>query len=310
MSLKIVFMGTPEFAVESLRAIHASEHEVVGVVTVADKPAGRGKKLRPSPVKVFAEENGLPILQPVKLRDEEFLDALKAWNADVFVVVAFRMLPKQVWMMPSQGTINLHGSLLPDYRGAAPIHWAVINGETETGCTTFLIDEEIDTGGMLQKHVMSIGPNETTGEVHDRMMVEGAQLLVETLNGIEQGTHTPVPQKDTESTKHAPKIHKEDMRIDWGKDAQTVHNFIRGMSPFPGAWTTIDDQTFKIFRSLLSEMTSIDPVGHISQSGKTIHVTCGDGNQVELLMVQAPGKKRMDTASFSLGNDLDGKKFI
>ena len=309
MSLKIVFMGTPEFAVESLRAIHASEHEVVGVVTVADKPAGRGKKLRPSPVKVFAEEHSLPILQPIKLRDEEFLSALNAWEADVFVVVAFRMLPKQVWMMPSKGTINLHGSLLPDYRGAAPIHWAVINGETETGCTTFLIDEEIDTGGMLQKHTMPIGPNETTGEVHDRMMVEGAQLLVETLGHLEEGSLTPEPQKDMQSTKHAPKIHKEDMRIEWGKDAQTVHNFIRGMSPFPGAWTTIDEQTFKIYRSELSHAESDRAVGHISQSGKSLQVTCGDGKLIELLMVQAPGKKRMDTASFTLGNDLDGKKF-
>ncbi|MCH2198066.1 MAG: methionyl-tRNA formyltransferase [Flavobacteriales bacterium] len=311
MSLKVVFMGTPDFAVETLRVLNESHHDVVGVVTVADKPAGRGRKLKPSPVKQYAVDNDLPVLQPLKLRDEEFLAELKAWEADVFVVVAFRMLPTVVWKMPSIGTLNLHGSLLPQYRGAAPIHWAVINGETMTGCTTFMIDEEIDTGGILMKHEIAIAEDATTGIVHDLMMVEGAQLVLKTVDKLEAGDLTPMPQDANAETelKKAPKIFKEDCKIDWSQDLLTVHNFIRGLSPFPGAWTTLNDETFKIYLGKITTNQTQAESGKIRQSEKQLFVATGDGYEIELLMVQAAGKKRMETSSFVLGNDLNDQRF-
>ena len=235
--LRIVFMGTPEFAVSILDAIVKSNHDVVGVVTVADKPAGRGQQLRESAVKIFAIDHDLPILQPEKLKDEQFLSDLKAFNADIFVVVAFRMLPEVVWAMPPKGTFNLHASLLPKYRGAAPINWAIMNGETETGVTTFFINQIIDTGSILAQEKISITENMTAGELHDQLMNVGAKLTVETLDKIESNSIQAIPQ-DEELAKilpHAPKIFKADCEIQWNQDATIIHNKIRGLSPYPAA---------------------------------------------------------------------------
>ncbi|MFA9221223.1 MAG: methionyl-tRNA formyltransferase, partial [Sediminibacterium sp.] len=240
MSLRIVFLGTPEFATTSLNALLQSKHEVVGVVTVPDKPAGRGQQLNESDVKKFAVQHELKLFQPEKLRDEPFIQELKNLNADLFVVVAFRMLPEVVWNMPRLGTLNLHGSLLPQYRGAAPIQWAVINGETETGCTTFRLKHEIDTGEVLGQHKMSIAPNETAGELYERMMHEGADLLVRTLDLLEEQKVQPIAQEEliTNELKHAPKLLKEDGRVRLTDTPAVVHNLVRGVTPFPGAFTT------------------------------------------------------------------------
>lgn len=307
-------MGTPEFAVASLQAIHESDHEVAGVVTVADKPAGRGRKLRPSAVKSYALEHNLPLLQPLKLKDPDFLEALQTWNADLFVVVAFRMLPKEVWDMPRLGTINLHGSLLPQYRGAAPIHRAVMDGCTTTGCTTFFINEVIDTGAILLQHELEVNPNDTTGDVHDRMMVEGAELLVKTLNGLEAGTLVSTPQESiaAEDLRPAPKIFKEDCVIDWTQPAQEVHNFIRGLSPFPAAWTyerSDNDKTYKVLRSRLTGTCTQHAPGTVIQTSKGVEVVCGDQEHIAILELQPSGKKRMSTSDFVRGYDLNGVIF-
>lgn len=303
MSLRVVYMGTPEFAVEGLKAIHESEHEVVAVVTVADKPAGRGQKIKMSPVKTYALEQQLPILQPEKLRDEYFLDQLRSFEADLFVVVAFRMLPEVVWQMPPKGTINLHGSLLPRYRGAAPIHWAVINGDKETGVSTFFIQKEIDTGAILLREQLEIKPNDTTGTVHDRMMELGAKSLVKTLKMIEEGNYTAIDQDELiekEGKSHAPKLFKENTRIDWNKPAKEVHNFVRGLNPFPCAWTTLDDKMFKIhLGSLSSEKTDRQP-GSIRVENKCIYIACSD-EWYQLEEVQLQGKKRMSAKDFLNG---------
>ena len=303
MSLRVVYMGTPEFAVEGLKAIHESEHEVVAVVTVADKPAGRGQKIKMSPVKTYALEQQLPILQPEKLRDENFLDQLRSFEADLFVVVAFRMLPEVVWQMPPKGTINLHGSLLPRYRGAAPIHWAVINGDKETGVSTFFIQKEIDTGAILLREQLEIKPNDTTGTVHDRMMKLGAKSLVKTLNMIEKGNYTAIDQDELiekEGKSHAPKLFKENTRIDWNRPAEEVHNFVRGLNPFPSAWTTLDDKMFKIhLGSLSSEKTDRKP-GSIRVENKHIFIACSD-EWYQLEEVQLQGKKRMSGKDFLNG---------
>lgn len=311
MSLRVVFMGTPEFAVASLRAIYESDHEVVGVVTVADKPAGRGRKLRPSAVKSYAAEHKLPLLQPHKLKDPDFLGALEAWKADLIVVVAFRMLPKEVWELPPLGTINLHGSLLPQYRGAAPIHRAVMDGCTTTGCTTFFINEVIDTGAILLQHEIPIGANDTTGDVHDRMMLEGAELLVKTLDGLEAGTLESTPQDAIaeEDLRPAPKIFKEDCLIDWTRPAQEIHNFIRGLSPFPAAWTferSDKNKTYKFLRSQVTGTCTQHAPGTVIQTSKGLEVVCGDQEHVAILELQPSGKKRMSTADFVRGYDLNG----
>jgi methionyl-tRNA formyltransferase len=304
-SLKVVFMGTPEFAVTSLEAILREGFDVRAVVTVPDKPAGRGRQPMESAVKQFALQKGLTVLQPEKLRDEGFLRELQSLSADLFVVVAFRMLPEVVWSMPPMGSINLHGSLLPQYRGAAPIHRAVMNGETKTGVTTFFLQQEIDTGKIILQREMSIGPNETTGEVHDRMMELGAQVLVETLALIEQGSAKGQDQQTmiTSEINHAPKIFKEECMISWELSAQQVHNFIRGLSPYPCAFTMLSGKTLKIFRGLPSEKDSGTP-GSIRTDGKTfLRIACDSGSY-EVLELQLEGKKRMQIQEFLRGFSL------
>jgi methionyl-tRNA formyltransferase len=312
MSLRIVFMGTPEFAVASLAQLHQSHHQVVAVVTVADKPAGRGQKLQVSAVKNYAETHQLPLLQPEKLRDAHFLEELKELNADLFVVVAFRMLPEVVWAMPKYGTINLHGSLLPQYRGAAPIHWAVINGEKLTGCTTFFISHDIDTGAVIDQISFEIGADETTGDVHDRMMMLGANLLLRTVNQIESGAISPKDQAALAQDfqlKHAPKLNRELAKIDWRADAATVHNQIRGLSPFPVAWTMFGSDVFKVYRSQRTDLQSNRPVGQLIQDKKQLYVVCGNGELLEILEIQPAGKKRMPAAAFLQGYDVSGARF-
>ncbi len=242
-SPRIVFMGTPEFAVESLKALVKQDYNVVGVVTAPDKPAGRGYKLQPSPVKRYALEQGLPLLQPEKLRDPGFLEELRGWKADLQVVVAFRMLPEVVWKLPPKGTFNLHSSLLPRYRGAAPINWAIINGESETGVTTFLLSHEIDTGHIIFQERTAIEETDTAGSLHDRLMAMGARLVLKTVDAITEGTAHPIPQSELVSDETvftpAPKIFTEDCRIDWSRSVLEVYNHIRGLSPYPAAWTEL-----------------------------------------------------------------------
>lgn len=242
--LRIVFLGTPDFAVESLRRIVDGGYNVAGVVTMPDKPAGRGHKMYHSPVKEFAEARGLHLMQPVKLKDPEFVDELRSLNADLFIVIAFRMLPEVVWTMPRLGTFNLHASLLPRYRGAAPINWAVINGDTETGVTTFFLKHEIDTGDIIAQERVEILPTDNVGDVHDRLMMLGADLTIKTIDDIIAGTLTTTPQDrllgETEATP-APKIFKETCKIDWTAPAETIHNLVRGLSPYPAAWATLVD---------------------------------------------------------------------
>ena len=307
--MKVVFMGTPEFAVASLDAIN-KVHKVVGVVTVVDKPAGRGKKIRFSAVKEYALKNDLPLLQPEKLKDEEFVDNLKSLGADLFVVVAFRMLPEVIWNMPPKGTINLHGSLLPDYRGAAPLNWAIINGDSKTGATTFFIEKEIDTGNIIDKVEIEITRNMNVGDLHDRLMLKGADLLVHTIDNIGQGKVTGIPQAElmTEKIKEAPKIFKDTCRIDWNKSNSEVHNHIRGLSPYPAAWSVLMDSDgkelgLKLFKTIKTE-SNLTP-GIIKTDGKGhLEIGCGSGS-LQILELQLAGKKRMDIKSFLNGIKLD-----
>lgn len=311
---RIVFMGTPGFAVPSLEAlITDASIQVVGVVTVADKPAGRGQKLTASEVKLCAQKHGIPILQPIRLRDEAFLSALAAFRADLFVVVAFRMLPEVVWNMPPHGSINLHGSLLPDYRGAAPIHHAVMNGEVETGCTTFFLNHAVDTGAIIEQCRIPIGADETTGEVHDRMMIAGAALLRSTVIKIASGTAGSQSQETLlgdRAPKEAPKLNREMARIDWNKSVNAIHNHIRGLSPFPCAWTELEDEPVKIYRGTLSkESYGSAPPGTIVHNRSGLYVACGKGDWYSILDLQMPGKKRLDVASFTAGKSIDGLSF-
>ncbi len=303
--MRIVFMGTPEFAVASLDALKKAGFNIVGVVTAPDKPAGRGMQLQQSAVKKYALEHDLKILQPEKLKNPDFLVELKNLHADLQVVVAFRMLPEVVWNMPSKGTINLHGSLLPQYRGAAPINWAVINGEKETGVTTFKLKHEIDTGNILLQRSFPIGEDETAGEVHDKMKEIGAQLLVETIKGISEGTLNEQSQSEiienNQSIKHAPKIFTETCKIDFTKTAEKVHNLIRGLFPFPGAFTTLQGKTLKIFRSKKIIKTPDDRPGTFNTDQKTyLHFNCTDG-MIDVLELQLEGKKRMKVEEFLRG---------
>lgn len=303
---RIIFMGTPEFAVASLDALVQAGCNIVGVVTAPDKPAGRGMKLQQSAVKQYAESKGLMILQPVKLKDPAFAEALKTLKADLQVVVAFRMLPEVVWNMPPLGTINVHGSLLPQYRGAAPINWAVINGEAETGVTTFKLQHEIDTGNILQQASMPIGEDETAGEVHDRMKELGAQLLVKTVQALANGsvtetTQTAVINNETIELKHAPKIFTETCLINWQQTAAHIHNQVRGLSPYPGAFTHLQDKTLKIFRSRKEITTAHNAPGTFDTDGKTyLKFACTDG-YLHVLELQLEGKKRMTTEDFLRG---------
>lgn len=297
-------MGTPDFAVPSLRILVENGYEVVGVMTATDKLGGRGKKqLIQSAVKKYAVEQGLKVLQPKNLKNADFVEEVRALKADLQIVVAFRMLPEVIWNMPRLGTMNLHGSLLPKYRGAAPINWAVIKGEKETGVTTFLLKHEIDTGDVLNQKALPIGENETAGEVYNRMMEMGAGVLLESVKVLESGNYKPVPQKDTAATK-APKIFHETCEIDFIQPTQKVHDFIRGLSPFPTAWTTFEDKKLKIFRTT-KEIVDHDqePGKYFSDNKKYLKVSTIDG-YVCLEELQLAGKKRMDVKSFLNGYKL------
>lgn len=300
--IRIVFMGTPDFAVASLDALVQAGFSIVSVVTAPDKPAGRGMKLTQSAVKKFALENNLPILQPQKLKSPDFISALKSLKADLQIVVAFRMLPEIVWNMPPMGTINVHGSLLPNYRGAAPINWAVINGEKETGVTTFKLKHEIDTGDILLQDRMLIGENETASEVHDRMKTIGAKLLVKTVHGLLEGTIKEQPQQiDHSSPKHAPKIFTKDCEINWNNTVTSIHNQIRGLSFFPGAITRLDEKILKIYKSEKEIAHHNQPIGSISSDGKNfLKFACINGF-IHVLDCQMEGKKRMLIADFLRG---------
>ncbi len=301
--LKIVFMGTPEFAVPMLEAVLNSEHEVVGVITAPDKPGGRGMKLVESDVKKFATERSLPILQPEKLKNEKFLAELKALNADLFVVVAFRMLPEVVWSMPPMGTINLHASLLPQYRGAAPINWAIINGERETGVTTFFIQQEIDTGKIIFQEKIPIREDENIGALYSELMQLGSKVLRKTVDSIAENNYPQIPQDHITDIKHAPKIFRETCRIDWNKDVNYIYNFIRGLSPYPAAFTTLDGKVFKIFAvdKRNSPVLFNETPSDYETDGKTfLRFYCSNGS-IEVKECQAEGKKRMSVGEFLRG---------
>lgn len=309
--LRIVYMGTPDFAVESLRALVEGGYKVVGVITMPDKPVGRhGSVLQGSPVKEYALSKGLPVLQPEKLKDEMFLEELRAWQADLQIVVAFRMLPEVVWNMPRLGTFNLHASLLPQYRGAAPINWAVINGDTETGATTFFLTHEIDTGKIIRQKHLPIADTDDVGTVHDALMMMGAGLVLETVDLLLAGKTDAVPQeefyKDASELRSAPKIFKETCRIDWHKPVKKVYDFVRGLSPYPAAWTEILSPegvatVLKIYQSEKQPAQHSHPVGTILTDGKSyVDVAVTDG-YLRLLSVQLAGKKRMAVTDFLNG---------
>ncbi|MCE3076764.1 methionyl-tRNA formyltransferase [Chryseobacterium gwangjuense] len=303
-SLKVVFLGTPEFAKTSLEAIHHSHHEVVGVVTVADKASGRGQKINQSPVKVFAVENNLSVFQPEKLRNPEFLEELRKLDADVFVVVAFRMMPKILFEMPKMGTFNLHASLLPDYRGAAPINYAVINGEEKSGATTFFINEKIDEGNILLQEELAILPDENAGSLHDRLMEMGSKLVVKTLDGLAENAIIEKPQTNVEHPKNAYKIFKEDTKIDWTKTSKEVHQFILGMSPYPAAFTTLkigeEEKGLKIFGGKFELSNHDKTVGSLDISKNEFKIYTKDGIYFPLEL-QLEGKKRMNIKDFLNG---------
>ena len=313
-NLKIVFFGTPEFAVKSLDSLLKAEFDIAAVVTATDKPAGRGHKMLQSAVKEYAVGHGLNVLQPASLKDPEFVDTLRDINADLFIVIAFRMLPEVVWTMPRLGTFNLHGSLLPRYRGAAPINWAIINGDSETGVTTFFLKHEIDTGDIIDQEKITVGPNENFGSVYERLMNIGAELTVSTVQRIIDGTLTTTPQdsEGLESPTPAPKIFKDTCHIDWSMPAQSIHNLIRGVSPVPGAWTGLvqndDVQTVKIFSSVVADSRKGSP-GEIVVDGKQMFVICGDNSTIEIIELQPAGKKRMSAADYLRGAHLEKARF-
>jgi len=302
--MKIVFMGTPQFAVASLDALIKAGCDIVAVVTAPDKPAGRGQKLTESAVKQYALENGIKTLQPEKLKDPAFLDELKALGADLQVVVAFRMLPEVVWNMPPRGTINLHASLLPQYRGAAPINWVLINGEKESGVTTFFLRHEIDTGDILFTEKVTLTGQETAGDLHDRLMYKGAGLLVKTVKGIESGRYNEHPQSQLAEgveLKHAPKIFKEDCLIDWDQAAESVYNKIRGLSPSPTAYTTLNGKTLKVYRAEIESEQPDIPPGSFSTDHKTVLKFAAADGYILLKEVQLEGKKQMEIEQFLRG---------
>ncbi|MDR0824376.1 MAG: methionyl-tRNA formyltransferase [Prevotella sp.] len=300
--LRIVFMGTPDFAVESLRELVENGYNIAGVISMPDKPSGRGHKIQYSAVKKYALEQNLPLLQPGKLKDETFLHELKAWNADLQIVVAFRMLPEVVWNMPRLGTFNLHGSLLPQYRGAAPINWAIINGDKETGVTTFFLTHEIDTGKIILREKIKIGEDDNAGKIHDELMRIGAKLVQQTVDLILEDNVDAVAQEqllaDEKDLRPAPKIFKETCRIDWNKTAIDIHNFIRGLSPYPTAWTELysegrEPQLVKIYASGIIPTDAQQPIGSIDTDNKSyLHVACV-GGYIRVEEIQFAGKRAM-----------------
>lgn len=303
--MKIVFMGTPEFAAVCLEKLIQSSHEVVGVVSIPDKAAGRGQKMRSSAVAQLAKENNLLLMQPEKLKDADFLQQLKDLKADAFVVVAFRMLPKEVWQIPPKGTFNLHASILPQYRGAAPINWAIINGETESGVTTFLIDEAIDTGNILLVEKVDILAEDNAGTLHDKLLAVGKELIIKTLDGLKEGSIQAKPQENIAILKTAPKIFKEDGQINWTKNIESIHNKIRGLSPYPAAWSFIqkenDSKTFKIFKGHFEKTENpVDLHQSISFENNQMIIHLSDGNYI-VEELQPEGKKRMQAKDFING---------
>jgi methionyl-tRNA formyltransferase len=304
-------MGTPDFAVESLRALYEGGYNVVGVVTMPDKPAGRGHKIQFSPVKQYALDNDLPILQPEKLKDEAFLAELRSWQADLQIVVAFRMLPEMVWNMPKLGTFNLHASLLPQYRGAAPINWAVINGETETGVTTFFLTHEIDTGNIILQQKTPISSVENAGDIHDRLMKMGSELVLKTVDLILNEKAQGQAQAQIANLKPAPKIFKETCKIDWAKNTDEIYNFVRGLSPYPAAWTEIkspDGEIFilKIFETKTEKTAHNEPLGTLLTDGKKLLKVAVPDGYLHLISIQLPSKKRMQTEEVLRGFSLTG----
>lgn len=300
-------MGTPEFAVPSLQILHENGYQIVGVITAPDKPKGRGKKLQGTPVKEYAESVGLKILQPTNLKSEEFITELRALKADLQVVVAFRMLPEVVWDMPSGGTFNLHGSLLPQYRGAAPINWAIINGETETGVTTFFLKHEIDTGHVILQENEPIHLEDTVGDVYGRLMIKGAKLVLKTVKAIEEGAATIVPQVESKELNSAPKIHKETCEINWNQDSEVVRNFIRGLSPYPAAWSTLASKKFKIYTAKVAQSNYNEqtPVGGFATDNKTHLSVRTSTGWLDILDLQMEGKKRMPVEDLLRGYKFD-----
>ncbi len=311
-SLKIVFFGTPDFAVESLDRLVSGGYNIVGVVTMPDKAAGRGHKMFQSPVKEYALAHNLKLMQPANLKDPEFVEELRSLNADLQIVIAFRMMPEVVWNMPPLGTFNLHASLLPKYRGAAPINWAVMNGDKETGVTTFFLKHEIDTGDIIQQEKIEIAETDNVGVVHDRLMTLGAGMVVETVDAIIAGTVKPIPQEDLlnkdEEPTPAPKIFKETCEIDFKRTAREVYNHIRGLSPYPAAWTTIKDANaaefaLKIYETELPSEKVVGEPGAVVATKDTLTFACADGS-IEVKSIQLAGKKRMTTAEFLRGFKL------
>lgn len=311
--MRVVFMGTPDFSVGIMKSMLENGIRPVGCVTVADKPAGRGQQLSESAVKRFAFAENIPVLQPLKLKDEQFLESLRALEADLFVVVAFRMLPAEVWKMPTYGTFNLHASMLPDYRGAAPINWAIINGDTKTGVTTFFIDEAIDTGNIIAQVPMEIAPDETAGELHDRMMIVGGQLVVDTIHAIASGEVKTIAQHDVRDSQQrpAPKLFREHTQIDWQQSGRAIHQLVCGLSPYPAAWTRWtntkgESRVVKLYKTQFNPTTT-ENTGELSADKHHIRVSCTDGELI-ILELQMEGKKRMSAKDWLVGNHISDWK--
>jgi len=303
--MKIVFMGSPDFAIPSLENLHASDHEITAVVSGKDKRRGRGSETSPTPVKARALELNLPVIEAEDLGDESLINQFKALNADLFIVVAFRILPAPVLDIPKKGSVNLHASLLPKYRGAAPIHWAVMNGEKETGCTVFFLDRNVDTGAIINRRKTGIGLNETTGDVYKRLKKMGSDLLLDSVNDIAAGTYSTITQDDAHATK-APKLFTDDCKIDFNQPAREVHNKIRGLSPFPTAWAELDDLKFNLYRSEVGPDISLK-VGRIKMEGDDLLAGCSSGTVI-LKKVQLQGKKKMNGKDFM--NGYSGRGWI
>jgi methionyl-tRNA formyltransferase len=310
MKLKIVFMGTPDFAVGILDTIYKNDYEIVGVITAPDKPSGRGQKVSTSAVKEYALANNLRLLQPTNLKNEEFLDELKSLDANLQVVVAFRMLPEVVWKMPELGTFNLHASLLPEYRGAAPINWAIINGETKTGVSTFFIDDKIDTGAIILKREISISETETVGELHDRLMHLGSEAVIDTLSLIENEKATTTIQPETTDLKTAYKLNKDNCKIDWTKPGKEIYNLIRGLNPYPAAWTYFNDDenewNVKLYEVEFTLEKHSNTIGKIVATKKDLHIFTVDGF-LNIKFLQMPGKKKMETQQLLNGLNFSEK---
>ena len=312
--LRIVFLGTPDFAVESLNRIYSEGYDIAAVVTMPDKPAGRGHKMFQSPVKQWAIEHGIKIMQPIRLKDPDFVEELRSLNANLFVVIAFRMLPEVVWQMPELGTFNLHASLLPRYRGAAPINHAVMNGDRTTGVTTFFLKHEIDTGDIIAQRSIDIGEDEDAGSVHDRLMLLGAELTIETLNSIVDGTLQTIKQEDLltagEEPTPAPKIFRETCEIDWDRSATEIHNHVRGLAPYPAAWTRLkipgqSQQTeFKVLKAKPATLRLPIAVGEACIESNRLYVGCGNNSSLEIMQLKPEGKRSMTTADFLRGLHL------